>query len=165
MDAKILAELDPSAERWAGEQADAKSAWAGCTRGDWMLWYAQRVGVSPKLCALAASGVFGLVVHKDADEQAKAEAVVEAVEGWARDLMVKGDVERERAEVLGRAEPANILAAAVAGAIPYAALVTQVMRLAAQQDQRADVEALLAHAADEVRAIIDRATVAAAEKG
>lgn len=165
MEAKLLAELDPAAERWASKQPDAKTAWGACVRGDWMLWYAERVGVAPKLCALAASGVLGLVEHADAAEQVKALAVVDQVEKWAGDLAIKGDVAVERAKVIRRPDPANIIAAAVEGQISFAAVVTQVTRLAAQQDERADVEALLALAADEVRAVIDRATVAAAEKG
>jgi hypothetical protein len=162
---KILAELDPAAERWVAKQLDAKAAWADCPRGDWLLWYAGRVGVSPKLCALAASGVLGLVEHADAGEQAKALAVVAKVEEWAGDLALKGDVQVARVQVAKRPEPANIIAGAVDGQVPFAAVVTQVARLAAQQDPKADLDALLARAADEVRAVIDRAIVAAAEKG
>jgi hypothetical protein len=38
----------PDALEWAKQFPTAEAAWAACERGDWLLWYAARVGLTPE---------------------------------------------------------------------------------------------------------------------
>ena len=41
------------AAKWVGKRG-LKTAWRDCPRGDWMLWYAGKIGIDQKLLVLAA---------------------------------------------------------------------------------------------------------------
>lgn len=54
---------------WRKQFATAEEAWQACTRGDWMLWIASKVGVDTKKLTLAKALCAKTVIHLMKDER------------------------------------------------------------------------------------------------
>jgi hypothetical protein len=70
------------ATRWVGERS-LEEAWEECPRGDWLLWYAQKVGVDRRLLVRAACACARQVLQYAIEPEAR--LAIETAEGWTRD--------------------------------------------------------------------------------
>ena len=59
-----------AARVWVGNK-ELSEAWATCDRGDWMLWYAKRVGVNLRTLTAAKAECAALVLHLMKDERSR----------------------------------------------------------------------------------------------
>lgn len=57
--------------RWFETQPDFETAWETCERGDWMLWYAKKIGVDLRPLTLAKGRCAELVKHLMDDERSR----------------------------------------------------------------------------------------------
>ena len=48
---------------WAGNRRLSKAAWRACPNPCWLLWLAQRIGISARLANLAVCDVAESVIH------------------------------------------------------------------------------------------------------
>jgi hypothetical protein len=54
---------------WAGAHEDIRKAWRACTRGDWLLWLAVKLGVEQRLVVFAACECAKLALQFTTDER------------------------------------------------------------------------------------------------
>ena len=81
-----LAALEPCSEalEWAKKYSTVQEAWDACERGDWLAWFAGRVGLTPKRrrqLVLAAVDIAETVAHLNPDPRVM-EAIT-AARTWA----------------------------------------------------------------------------------
>ena len=56
---------------WYNKQPNFQTAWETCYRGDWMLWFATKIGVNDRLITLAKGYCANTVRHLMQDESSK----------------------------------------------------------------------------------------------
>jgi hypothetical protein len=105
-----------SAVTWCRTHPDLATAWATCTRGDWMLWLAGRTGTRREDIVLAACACAreALVYVRNGEDRPR--LCLETTEAWARGEATISQVRAARA-----AAAAASYAAAAAAAASYAA--------------------------------------------
>ena len=72
-----------AATAWVGEK-DLVTAWAGCPRGDWLLWFAAKAGVDRKLLVRAACACARTALKFVPDGELRPLQAIEAAESWCR---------------------------------------------------------------------------------
>ena len=106
---------------WASTQPDARTAWAACQRGDWLLWLAARVGVRREDVVLAACDCAELAAdHWTEDATLACVWAIDAARRWARGEADLDEV-RDAAAAASSSAYAAAYAAAYADAAAYAA--------------------------------------------
>jgi hypothetical protein len=76
----------PDALEWAKQFPTAEAAWAACERGDWLLWYAARVGLTPerhRQLIRARCEIARRVLKYLPEEENRPLKAIEAAEKWA----------------------------------------------------------------------------------
>lgn len=71
------------AVEWASEQSSLRQAWRVCKRGDWMLWYAARVGMDHKRLVWVACQCARLALKHVPDGEERPRKAIELAERWA----------------------------------------------------------------------------------
>jgi hypothetical protein len=124
---------------------ELSEAWATCDRGDWMLWYAKRVGVNLRTLTAAKAECAALVLHLMKDERSR--NAVEVARSYGR-----GEATDEE---LSAADAAAYAAYAAADAAADAAAYAAYAAASADVAYAADVmQETLAKCAEIVRGII-----------
>lgn len=69
---KLLTDMNACTEavEWVGDR-DLQKAWKECERGDWMLWFAGRLGINLRTLTLAKARCAKLVIHLMEDERSR----------------------------------------------------------------------------------------------
>jgi len=78
-----LEALDACSEavNWVGRKS-LKTAWAKCEHGDWLLWYAGKVGVDQKLLVLAACDCAETALQYVPDGELRPAQAIQAARNW-----------------------------------------------------------------------------------
>jgi hypothetical protein len=124
---RALASMDAcgDAVEWAGTQPSLRQAWRVCKRGDWMLWYAARVGADRKTLVLAACDCAELVSDLWPESGREAcQAALDTARAWAgeEDGVTLRDVQDAAAAASSSAYAASSSSAdAAASSSAYAA--------------------------------------------
>ena len=103
------------------QERDAATAWSECPRGDWLLWWAAKVGVERKVVVLAACACARLALPYVAAGELRPLKAIETAEAWYSGKASLGDV---------RAAYAADDASAAAAAAAYAAAAARDKSLA-----------------------------------
>ena len=75
----------PEAVAWASTQPSLRQAWRRCPRGDWMLWYAGRVGADRRALVLAACDIAETVQHLWPEKGREAsQTALDTARAWTR---------------------------------------------------------------------------------
>jgi len=117
----------------AGGYKTPEEAWAACDRADWMLWYAERIGVDHKLCILAACDLARTVLHVVPEDVDAPSVAIETTEAWARGEASIDRVRKAAAAASTYADAAYAAANAAANAV-RAAPATAVRAAGAAHD-------------------------------
>ena len=84
-----LEKLDACREAkiFVATQKSAISAWKNCSRGDWMLWIASKLGIDKRLLTLAKAKCAATVLHLMKDQRSKdaVQAAIDYGEGRIND--------------------------------------------------------------------------------
>lgn len=102
------------ATEWAEDYASIQEAWEACTRGDWLLWYAAKVGRDPKLVVQATCLCAREALQYVPAGEHRPLRAIETAEAWCR-----GEATSEEIQKAARAAYA---AEAAAEAAIYAAV-------------------------------------------
>ncbi len=110
-----LQALDPceDALEWAETQPSLDAAWATCPRGDWMLWYAARIGVPRQRLVWVACQCARLALPFAAASDTPRQTI-ETAEAWTRGEASLADVRAAAAAGSAVASYAAVAAAAAA---------------------------------------------------
>src|ERR1017187_2989422 len=121
----------PDAVKWSNKYRSAKSAWANCERGDWLLWLAGKkagpVGDEKrKKLVLAACGCARIALpiwQKRYPDDKRVEVCLDTAERWARNeaTLEALKVARKNAYAAANARTASAAAFAAASAASAAA--------------------------------------------
>lgn len=100
------------AVEWCRTQPSLRQAWRVCRRGDWMLWYAERVGVELRRLVWVACQCARLTLRHVPDGEPRPRRAIEAAEAWAegRDWVTLADVRAAAAEAAAAARWAETTA-------------------------------------------------------
>jgi hypothetical protein len=71
------------AREWVGNRTVAQ-AWAECSRGDWLIWWAERTGVDRRLVVRAACACARLALPYVPEGEDRPRLAIETAEAWAR---------------------------------------------------------------------------------
>ena len=74
------------------QERDAATAWSECPRGDWLLWWAAKVGVERKVVVLAACACARLALPYVAAGELRPLKDIETAEAWYSGEASLGDV-------------------------------------------------------------------------
>jgi hypothetical protein len=100
---------------WAETQPSLEAAWQNCDRGDWMLWYAAKVGSDHKKLVLAACGCARTALEFVPQGEQRPLAAIETAERWASgDESVSLDDMKNAASAAYAASATNAAAASAA---------------------------------------------------
>jgi hypothetical protein len=102
------------------QERDAATAWSECPRGDWLLWWAAKVGVERKVVVLAACACARLALPYVAAGELRPLKDIETAEAWYSGEASLGDVRAAYDAAYDAAYAADASAYAAA-AIAYAA--------------------------------------------
>ena len=69
---------------WAETQESVEGAWESCARGDWLLWFAARVGVDHHVVRLAACRCASRALRYVPEGEDRPRLAIEAAEAYAR---------------------------------------------------------------------------------
>jgi hypothetical protein len=134
----ILISLGACSEavKWAGRKTP-KRAWETCKRGDWLLWFAAKVGVDRKLVVLAACGCARTALNRVPKGEERPRIAIETAEAWTRGEATLEQVTHSAAYAASAsaADAAYAYAAYAAYAAAYAAASRT--RMAAWHNDRA----------------------------
>ena len=107
------------AVKWVGRKSLA-TAWAKCERADWLLWYAYKRGVDPRIMTRAACACARTALQYVPAGEDRPRLAIEAAEAWADDPTPARDAARAAtgaaAAAAGAASWASAGAAATAAA-------------------------------------------------
>jgi hypothetical protein len=105
------------------QERDAATAWSECPRGDWLLWWAAKVGVERKVVVLAACACARLALPYVAAGELRPLKAIETAEAWYSGKASLGDVRAAYAadDASAAAAAAAYAAADAAHAAAYAA--------------------------------------------
>jgi hypothetical protein len=150
----------PDAIRWASRYDTLDDAWLACERGDWMLWYASRVGADHVMIVRAACACARLALPHLPDGEDRPRLAVETTEAWCAGRATLDEVRAAGAAAWAAAGAAARAAEAAAGAAAWAAAwaaeaaaraAEAAARAAAWAAEAAARAAALQHCADIVR--------------
>ena len=71
---------------WANQYPTAQAAWDSCERGDWMFWFAAKIGLTPerhRQLVLAVCQIVRRQLHNVPADEHRPLAAIEAAETWA----------------------------------------------------------------------------------
>ena len=131
------------------QERDAATAWSECPRGDWLLWWAEKVKVERKAAVLAGCACARLALPYVAAGELRPLKAIETAEAWCHGEASLDDAEYAAAAAAAYAAAAAAAAdyaaaaaayaaaaAAAAAAVPYAAAHAAAAAAAAAYDAR-----------------------------
>jgi hypothetical protein len=137
--------------RWASRYDTLDDAWRKCKRGDWMLWYASRVGADHVMIVRAACACARLALPHLPDGEDRPRLAVETTEAWCAGRATLDEVRAAGAAAWAAARAA-VAAAGAAARAAEAAAGAAAWAAARAAEYAAGVAAWAAEAADAARA-------------
>ena len=111
---KTMGACSPAVE-WVGAR-DLKAAWVECERADWMLWFAEEVGVPRPSMTLAACACARTALQYVSAGEDRPRLAIEAAERWAKHPTERN---RKAAEAAAWAATHKQMSVLVRKIIPY----------------------------------------------
>ena len=128
---KYLENLDACTNsiKWAGARRTSKAAWLACSRADWLLWLAARIGIDKNLIILAACDCATSVLHFVPENEERPRKAIETTRAFVAGKTTIEELRAAHAAADAAADAAYYAADAAAhatvayGAAYYAAKV------------------------------------------